>query len=140
VATLKDVERIATGLPEVSEAVIGHHKARGWQVAGKGFVWERTWSNADLKRYGDDPVPDGVIIAVRTESLEEKAAILAEETAGFFTIPHFDKFPAFLIQLKTARVAALREAITDAWLSQAPKKVAETFLSTPRRSAVQKRA
>jgi hypothetical protein len=138
---LKDVERIATGLPEVSEGVIGHHKVRGWQVAGKGFVWERTWSKADIKRYGDEPVPDGVIIAVRTESLEEKAAILAEQTAGFFTIPHFDKFPAYLIQLKVAKVAALREAITEAWLSQAPSALAEAFLDAPKaRSAVQKRA
>jgi hypothetical protein len=138
---MKDVERIALALPEVSESVIGHHKARGWQVGGNGFVWERTWSKADIKRYGDEPVPDGVIIALRTESLEEKTAILAEGTPGFFTIPHFEKFPAYLVQLKVAKIAALREAITDAWLSQAPRKLAEELLGQPKRgSAVQKRA
>ncbi|HEY3736836.1 MAG TPA: hypothetical protein VGL26_05270 [Jatrophihabitans sp.] len=131
-ATLKDVERIALSLPEVSEAAVGHHKARGWQVHDKGFVWERTWSKADIKRYGDEPVPDGVIIAIRTEDLEEKAAILAQDIPGFFTIPHFDKFAAYLIQLRLVKMAALREAITEAWLAQAPPKLAERFLSTRR--------
>jgi hypothetical protein len=125
-ATLEDVERIAAALPEVVEGE--RHGARTWFVAKKAFLWERGFSKADIKRFGDERPPDGPIVAVRTENLHEKEAVLATETKGFFTIPHFNGYPAILIQLKKVTKSSLREAIIDGWLACAPPKLAREYL------------
>lgn len=47
-ATLDDVARIASELPEVEEVV--RHGARTWTVAGKVFTWESAMAPARLAR------------------------------------------------------------------------------------------
>lgn len=124
--TLEDVQRLATALPEVSEGE--RHGQRTWSVAGKTFAWERRFSKADIKRFGDAPVPDGPILAVRVADLGEKEAVLAANPRALFTIPHFDGFSAVLIQLRKVTEKALREAILDGWLACAPPKLTESYL------------
>jgi hypothetical protein len=126
VATLEDVARIAVELPEVAEGE--RHGNRTWSVAGKGFAWERSFSKADIRRFGDATPPDGPILAVRVEDLGEKEAVLAAGHPGFFTIPHFNGYAAILIQLKRASKKHLRDAIVDGWLACAPPSLAEQYL------------
>lgn len=129
--TLNDVARIALALPEVVEGE--RNDRRTWAVNGKVFAWERAFSKADLKRYGDQTPPDGPILALRTADLGEKEAILAAGTEGFFTIPHFDGFAGFLIQLRVVPRPALKEAIIDSWLAVAPGPLAEQYVARRRR-------
>jgi hypothetical protein len=124
-ATVEDAAAIALKLPEATEGE--RHGQRTWSVAGKGFAWERPFSKADVRRFGDEAPPGGPILAVRVEDLGEKEAVLAAGHAGFFTIPHFDGYAAVLIALPEASSAALREAITDGWLACAPPKLAEQY-------------
>jgi hypothetical protein len=126
VATLDDVARIALELPEVAEAE--HRGSRTWSVAGKGFAWERPFSKADIKRFGDVTPPEGPILAVRIDDLGEKEAVLAAQPKAFFTIPHFDGYPAVLIQLRKASAKALRDALVDGWLACAPPKLVDEYL------------
>jgi hypothetical protein len=127
VATLDDVTRLASGLPEVSEGE--RHGNRTWFVAGKAFAWDRPFSKADIRRFGDEIPPEGPILAVRVEDLGEKEAVLAAHPEAFFTIPHFDGYSAVLIQLRLVSGQALREAITDGWLACAPPKLAQQYLT-----------
>ena len=125
-ATLDDVARLALELPEATQDE--RHGNRTWYVGKKAFAWERPFSKADLKRFGDQTPPPGPILAVRVEDLGEKEAVLAANPGAFFTIAHFDGYAAVLIQLDLVRAQALRDALTDGWLACAPPKLADQYL------------
>jgi hypothetical protein len=135
-ATLEDAARIAMALPEVTEGE--SREKRTWSVAGKGFAWERPFSKADIRRYGDETPPDGPILAVRVADLGEKEAVLGAAPKGFFTIPHFNGYAAVLIQLRVVTQKALREAIVDAWLACAPPALAQEYLRGRRAGGVRR--
>jgi len=126
-ATVEDVAGLVRELPEATEGE--RHGTRTWFVAGKAFAWERPFSKADIRRFGDETPPDGPILAVRVADLGEKEAVLAAGHRGFFTIPHFDGYAAVLIQLRLVGKKALREAVIDGWLACAPAAVADRYVN-----------
>jgi hypothetical protein len=129
---LDDVAAMTASLPHVEEGV-SQRGGRSWNVDGKTFLWERPFSKADIKRFGSDPVPSGTIVAVRVDDLGEKEALLGMGHKGFFDIPHFNGYPALLIQLSVASKRAVRDAVEDAWLACAPKKLVTEYLAAQRR-------
>jgi len=124
--TLDDVDKFATKLAGVTVGEKWNH--RTWMVEGKGFAWQRPFSKADLKRFGDEVPPAGDILAVRVENLDAKEALLAIAPAGFFTIAHFNGYAAVLIALRQARAKDVRAAILDGFRAV----VAETVTAKPR--------
>jgi hypothetical protein len=124
--TMEDAASMALALPEVTEKE--RYGNRTWCVKDKAFAWDRPFSKADLKRYGDQTPPDGPILAVRVADLSEKEAVLAANSKGFFTIPHFNGYAAVLIALNSATKKAVREAVVDGWLACAPRELAEGYL------------
>jgi hypothetical protein len=125
-ATLDDVAALVSALPQVEEGE--RHGHRTWSVAGKGFAWERPFSKADLKRFGDVAPPPGPILAVRVEDLGEKEAVLAAHPVALFTIPHFNGYAAVLVRLPKVTKRVLREVLVDGWLACAPPKLAKELL------------
>jgi hypothetical protein len=126
VPTFEDVRRIALALPETSEEI--SRDLRHWRVKDKGFVWERPLRRSDLEALGDS-APDGPILGVRVEHLVAKEALLADDPGVYFTTPHFDGYPAVLVRLDRISPEELREAIVEAWLVRAPKRLADAFLA-----------
>lgn len=124
-ATFDDVARIALDLPEATEGE--RHGNRTWAVRRKVFAWERPFSKADIKRFGDAPIPAGPILAVMVDDLGEKEAVLAAHGKGLFTIPHFDGYAAVLIQLTKVTKRQLRDALVDGWLASAPPTLADEY-------------
>ena len=126
--TFDDVARVALALPEANENA--RHGNRTWSVNGKGFAWERPFSKADIKRFGEATPPTGDILAVRVSDLAEKEAVLTANPKAFFTIPHFEGYSAILVQLGKVTKKALEEAIVDGWLACAPPKLADQGMTT----------
>lgn len=128
-ATLEDVRRIAEALPEVTSKTSWGHEM--WRVRDKGFVWERPLHKTDLAALADrgDTAPEGEILGVRVGDEGEKQAMLASEPDVYFTIPHFDGYPAVLVRLDAVSADRLEEIVTEAWLIRAPKRIAAAFLA-----------
>lgn len=122
-----EVAALAEALPEVTTGSrYGNHT---WAVGGKAFAWIRPFSKADIERFGDEPVPEGPILALAVDDLADKEAVLAAGLPGFFTISHFDDYAAVLVQLDLAEDQDVQGAVVDAWLAKAPAKLAEAFLA-----------
>ncbi len=124
--TLADVERLCTALPQVHEGTTFGNRA--WFVEKAVFCWVRPFSKADLRRFGDDPVPSGDIVGLRTEDLGERDAILAEGVPGLFTIEHLARHPGFLVQLEVVDPVRLETAVEDAWLARASTTLGRSYL------------
>jgi hypothetical protein len=125
--TLDEVAEMALALPDVHEGL--RHGQRTWFVRTKAFAWERPFTKADVKRFGNDPVPGGPILAVGVADLEDKAAALVTHPGVLFTIAHFEGYPAVLVQLDDATKAVVAEVVLDAWLACAPAALASRYLS-----------
>ena len=124
-ATWDDVRRLALALPETSERL-----SRGdaqWRVKDKLFVWERPLRKTDLAALGD-AAPEGPILGARVEHLVAKDALVADPSGVYFTTPHFEGYPAILVQLDLITVADLEEVTVEAWLARAPTKLARAYL------------
>ncbi|HVV90534.1 MAG TPA: MmcQ/YjbR family DNA-binding protein [Solirubrobacterales bacterium] len=126
-----DVAEIALGLPEVAEEPI--HGMRAWKVRKKLFVWERPLRAKEIEQLGglepEGAAPDGEILGVRVPDEEAKMAMLQSEPGIYFTTPHFDGHPSVLIRLERIPRKDLEEAIVEAWLTRAPKRVAAEYLA-----------
>lgn len=76
-----------------------------------------------------DAAPSGAILCIRTADLEMKDILLASDPEVFFTTPHFNGYPAVLVQLKKMKVKQLKDALLEAWLAIAPKREVKTYLA-----------
>ncbi|WP_144207131.1 MmcQ/YjbR family DNA-binding protein [Mycobacterium tilburgii] len=125
-ANWDDVARIVGGLPLTSE-----QSPHDWRVGKKLLAWERPLRPTDREALSARgvPPPDGDILGVRVSDEGVKYALVADEPRIYFTTPYFDGYPAVLVKLDAIDVRGLEELITEAWLSQAPKKLVQEFLT-----------
>jgi hypothetical protein len=125
VAGWADVERLALALPEtVEKPAYGN---RAWRVRKKLFVWERPLRGPDLEALGD-AAPEGDVLGAKVPDEVAKRALIEAEPEIYFTTPHFDGVASVLVRLEAIPVADLEELTVEAWLTQAPKRLAEEYL------------
>ena len=106
------VRELALDLPEVEES--GEERI-AFRVRGKLFAW------AARER-------DGGGLGIRVER-EEKQLILDSDPDVYFTSPHYEGWPGVQIRLEAIGEDELRERLEDAWLIQAPRRLANAFLA-----------
>ena len=106
------VREIALDLPEVEESTEGRTTFR---VRGKLFAWQARDR-------------DGGGLAIRVDR-DEKQLILDSNPDVYFTSPHYEGYPG--VQIRLARIGRkeLRERLEDAWLIQAPKRLAAAYVA-----------
>jgi hypothetical protein len=107
-----DVRAIATGFPDVEESTQGRP---AYRVRGKLFAWK----SRDR---------DGAQLAIRVER-EEKPLILDSDPEIYFETQHYVGYPGVLVRLEAIGREELAERLEDAWLIQAPKRLASEYLS-----------
>jgi hypothetical protein len=111
-ADWRTVSRITSGLPEVEESRDGR---RTWRLRGKLIAWQARER-------------DGGGLAVRVDR-DEKALILDADPDVYFTSPHYNGYPAVQIRLAAISRDELAARLEDAWLIQAPKRLAAEYLA-----------
>jgi hypothetical protein len=129
-ASWEDVAAIAAALPEVAEEP--SHGERAWKVRKKTFAWERPLRKKEVEALGgfepEGASPSGEILGVRVADEEAKQALVSTEPEIYFTTSHFDGYPAILIRLVRISRVELEEVVIEAWLAQAPKRLASAYL------------
>lgn len=130
-ATLDDVRALALGVPGVVERVDGNRGGLSWRTATGVFVWQRGPSGRDLQQLAalGREWPAGEVAGARTDGEQSKLALIETYPDVFFTIPHFDGYPAVLIRLDAIELDLLGEVVTDAWLLKVTKRVANEWLA-----------
>jgi hypothetical protein len=125
VATWDDVREIVTALPAVTEGTT--FGTASWKVDGKKLVvWERPLRKKDLEELGE-AAPSGPVLGASVADEGEKWALVEGEPALFFTTAHFEGYAAVLVRLEAIGRDRLRELITEAWRSRAPKRLLDEF-------------
>ncbi|WP_096286651.1 MmcQ/YjbR family DNA-binding protein [Mycobacterium ahvazicum] len=125
-ATWDDVARIVDELPLTRE-----QSPHDWRVGKKLLAWERPLRVSDRAALAANGVqaPEGDILGVWVSDEGVKFALVADEPDIYFTTPHFDGYPAVLVRLAAIDVRGLEELITEAWLTRAPKKLVQEYLT-----------
>ena len=108
------VREIALSFPEVEES--GEERI-AFRVRGKLFAW------AARER-------DGGGLGIRVDR-DEKQLILDSSPDVYFSSPHYDGWPGVQIRLETIEPDELRMRLEDAWLIQAPRKIAAAYAAEP---------
>lgn len=132
-ATPEDISRICLSLPEVELGTSWGDRPTYKVPAGakgKGLLLHRMPHRTATDPGTGETYDD--LLVIKTPSLEVKEELVADENTPFFTIDHFAKYKAVLVQqsrLEEVSVEELREIITDAWLATAPKSLAGKVLT-----------
>jgi hypothetical protein len=126
-ASLDDIHATALEMPHVTVASAGDRPI--YLVGGKSFVFFRTPRPDAVdpdtgKRYDD-------VIVFWVGSAGDKLALVQDASSPFFTTPHFDGHNSVLMRGSRVREVdrdEIVELVQDAWLSQASRRRAETWL------------
>lgn len=126
---MKDLDRLALSLPEVVKE-LSEDGRPSYDVNGKTFVFHRGERPDAVDPDTGERLKD--VLMFRVDGQEAKELVLADPRGFWFTTPHFNGYPAVLIRipdLKHIDRDELRDAVVDAWLTRAPKRVAKAWLA-----------
>ena len=123
--TWERVEAFALTLPETTSTP-SYGGAPALRVNKKMFARLRGEMADDLDALTGAPY--GEVLMVGVGDLGEKEAVLASDPRAYFTVPHYDGYPAVLVRLARCDPEELRELLLDAWLRAAPKRAQKAWV------------
>jgi hypothetical protein len=125
-ATMKDLDALALGLPDVTKELDDGRPA--YKVASKTFCFHRSGRPDALDPETGERLDDVLVFWVEDLAAKE---LLVESDSVYFTTPHWNGYSAVLVRiphLKMIGKAELRDRVEEAWLKRAPKKLAKEWL------------
>lgn len=127
VTTWARVEAFALTLPETTSTP-SYAGAPALRVNKKLFARLR----GEMADHLDEltGAPYGDVLMVGVADLGEKEALLAADPRAYFTVPHYDGYPAVLVRLAEADDTEVRELLVEAWLRAAPKRALKAYVET----------
>ena len=126
---MHDLDELALAMPGTTKEVSDDGRP-SYLVHGKRFCLQRTRRPDALDPETGERLDD--VLMFRVDGAEAKELVLADPRGIFFTTPHFDGYPAVLVRIPDlARLdrAELREAVVEAWLTRAQKRLAKAWLA-----------
>jgi hypothetical protein len=127
-ATMADPDELALALPRTTKEVSDDGRP-SYLVHGKLFCCHRNRRRDAVDPETGERLDD--VLMFRVADLDIKELMLADDRGVFFTTPHFDGYPAVLMRIPDlARLDRddLEDAVVEAWLTRAQKRVAKAWL------------
>jgi hypothetical protein len=124
VTSFVDLETFALMLPETSSTP-SYGGAPALRVNKKMFARLRGEMADDVDPLTGEPY--GEVLMVGVADLGEKEALLASDERSYFTVSHYDGYPAVLVRLAFADETELRELLVEAWMRTAPKRALKAY-------------
>jgi hypothetical protein len=131
-ATMADLDELALAMPQTTKELSSDGRPE-YLVHGKLFCCHRTRRRDAIDPKTGERLDD--VLMFRVADLGVKELVLADDRGVFFTTPHFDGYAAVLIRIPDlARLDRqdLEDAVVEAWLTRAQKRVAKAWLDEHR--------
>lgn len=119
-ATLEDLAAIALSLPGVAQ------RGNAFEVEVKGKLKGLCWVWLERIEPKKARVPNPKFWAIATPSLSAREAWEQTEPELFIHDPHYDGYPAVIVELAQVPLNTLRDLVVDAWKCRAPKAIQQS--------------
>ena len=106
--TWETVCELGSELPEVEEAT--WYGTPALKVRGKGFARLRE---------------DGALVVMI--DVLEREALIQQDPETFYITPHYEDYPAMLVNLDRVDPEELRERLIESWCRKAPKRLLRAY-------------
>jgi hypothetical protein len=126
--TMADLDELALSMPQTTKEVSDDGRP-SYYVHGKLYCFHRGRRPDAIDPQTGERLDD--VLMFRVADLDVKELLLADDRDVFFTTPHFDGYPAVLMQIgDLARIDRdeLFELVAEAWLTRAQKRLARAWL------------
>jgi hypothetical protein len=128
VVTMRDVEKMALSMPEATKELRDDDRP-AFLVDRKHFCFHRTQRRDALDPVTGERLDD--VLVFRVADQEMKSMWLSERPSVYFTTDHFNGHPWILMRIPSLAEIdrdELSELVSDAWLTRAPKRLAQRWL------------
>ena len=126
--TMADLDELALALPQTTKELSDDGRPT-YLVHGKFFCFHRSRRRDAIDPNTGERLDD--VLVFRVADVGVKELMLADDRGLFFTTPHWNGYSAVLIRIPDlARLDRdeLEDAVVEAWLTRAQKRVAKAWL------------
>jgi hypothetical protein len=131
-ATMTDLDELALAMPQATKEVSDDGRPT-YLVHGKFFCFHRSRRRDAVDPDTGERLDD--VLVFRVADVGVKELMLADDRGIFFTTPHWNGYSAVLIRIPDLAQLdrdELEDAVVEAWLTRAQKRVAKAWLDDHR--------